>query len=362
MTPLAYYQNQCEKGLITEDLQQINALQQLDKIYDRLLQEHAKRSHPFALLRKPQTVKGLYLWGGVGIGKTLMMDCFYHSIPFAEKMRIHFHQFMRLVHTKLKKYQGKKDPLKVIAKKFAKKYMLLCFDELFVIDITDAMILGRLFKLLFSYGVCMVITSNSEPDQLYKNGLQRDQFLPAIDLIKRYTTVIAITTLQDYRLRHLKQAGVYYTPNNASAQNKMENSFHLLTKEFPVSCDPIKVNDREIQIKKTGNQTIWFDFEKICNIPRSQQDYLFLAQHYHTVLISDIPLFNPDEQDKLYLFILLVDVFYDAHIRLILSAAAQVDKLYTKGNLLFDYARTRSRLLEMQSEAYFMTSPRLQLE
>ncbi|MBI5448573.1 MAG: cell division protein ZapE [Gammaproteobacteria bacterium] len=351
MTPITYYQQLCAEGRILDDPDQRSAIEQLNILYLSLLKENKKRAHPFSLLRKPRLIKGLYLWGSVGIGKTLLMDCFFRCLPFEEKNRMHFHEFMRLIHKKLKHYQGKKDPLRFIARKISKKNNVLCLDELIVTDITDAMILGKLFKYLFSFGVCLVITSNTAPCHLYQNGLQREQFLPAIDLIESKTKVIYIPTLHDYRLRHLKKADVFYTPNNEQAHKKMENIFTLLTKEEAIETGNIQLNGRTVKIREKTKNIIWFDFNDICSIPRSQEDYLILSTQYDTVFISDVPKFNDEDSNSIYLFILMVDIFYDAHVKLILSAEENVDHLY-KGNLKLEYARTRSRLIEMQSESY----------
>ena len=225
MTPFDYYRDQCKKGFITEDHNQLQALHHLQRIYIGLLSEHKKRCGFFSSLRKPQLVKGAYLWGGVGIGKTFLLDCLYRSLPFHNKLRMHFHPFMQLVHRELKSHQGKKDPLKYIAKDLAKKYMLLCFDEFVVSDIADAMLLGRLFRLMFAYGVCLVTTSNAMPDDLYKRGLQRKSFLPTIALLKQNTDVIHLPTSIDYRARYWRNTGFFYTPNDDASRSSMENHF-----------------------------------------------------------------------------------------------------------------------------------------
>ncbi len=354
MTPLDYYDEQCAKGVIFNDPQQLNAMQHLQRVFTQIMAEHAEREGIFSLFHKKHLVKGLYIHGGVGIGKTFMMDCFYHCIPFPQKMRMHFHQFMQLVHQELKNHQGETDPLQIIAKDFAKKYMLLCFDEFFVSDITDAMLLGRLFKALFSQSVCLVTTSNVAPDDLYKNGLQREQFLPAIAMLKQNTEVLHIPTTVDYRLRHLKEAGVFYSPLNEEASKKMEASFDTLAGDEPVSTEPIEILGRKINVKKRTGKIVWFEFADICTVPRSQNDYLAIAEEFTTVLISDIPIIPPNAKDTICLFICMVDVFYDARVRLVISAAEAVDELYSRGYMILEYTRTHSRLLEMQSTDYFL--------
>lgn len=353
MTPIEYYEKQRQEGIIIDDEQQRIALNELQLIYANLLKEHKARSHFLSALRKPKLVPGLYLWGGVGIGKTFLMDCFFHSLPFKEKMRMHFHQFMQMIHQQLKIHQGKKNPLKLIANDFAKKTSVLCFDEFFVTDITDAMILARLLEALFAAGVCLVTTSNAKPDDLYKNGLQRKLFLPAIELLKTQTKVLHIPTTTDYRLRHLKHAGVFYHPNDYFAQENMEKSFALLAAGQAVEMRPLEIHGRFIPIVKEAGHVVWFDFNVICAIPRSQQDYLSIAQKYRTILISNIPAIPAAARDKITLFIRLIDVLYDQRTRLVASADCSIEQIYVAGNLLTEFARTRSRLLEMQSEAYF---------
>lgn len=354
MTPIEYYQKQCQTGEISEDPQQLIVLEKLEEIYTNLIREHRKRTTFFGGLRKPALIKGLYVWGGVGIGKTFMMDCFYQAVPFPQKMRMHFHQFMQMIQHELKKHQGKKNPLHIIARKIADKSMLLCFDEFFVNDIADAMILAKLLDALFKHGVCLVTTSNTEPDKLYLKGLQRPLFLPAIELLKKHTTVMHVPTTIDYRLRHLKEAGIFHTPNDAAAKKSMENSFHVLTMGQTVSDKPIEILGRSIDVVKRTDDVIWFEFISLCSIPRSQHDYLEIAQQFHTVFLSNIPVIAPDAKNTISLFIRLIDVFYDANVRLVFSAEKPTNELYDHGYLAQDYVRTNSRLLEMQSEEYFI--------
>jgi len=355
MTPLDYYHQQVESGVIFRDPEQLVVIQSLQRVHRDLLVEHAKRSGLFAFLHKPQQIKGIYLWGGVGIGKTFMMDCFYHSLPFTNKLRLHFHQFMRRVHNRLTEHQGEKDPLQAIATELSQEAMVLCFDELLVSDITDAMLLGRLFKALFSKGMCLIATSNTAPDDLYKHGLQRSQFLPAIQLLKTQTEIIHLAASRDYRLRHLKEAGVFYTPLNNESQQNMEKSFDVLTQGKEIIYSPIYLNGRSIRIIKQAEDTVWFDFDDICRVPRSQRDYLSIAESYHTVFISDVPAILENEKDTICLFISLVDVLYDARVRLVISAAESVQELYNRCQFIMEFSRTQSRLLEMQSQNYFVS-------
>jgi cell division protein ZapE len=353
MTPLAYYQEQCQKGVIVADKAQLLVMQQIDALYHALILEHKKRKGRLAFLRKPKLVRGLYLWGGVGIGKTFLMDCLYHCLPFSKKTRMHFHQFMQWVHQELKNHQGDNDPLLRIADKVAKKTDLLCFDELVVAEITDAMLLGRLLNALFARGVCIVATSNIEPDELYKKGLQRQLFLPTIASIKQHTHVIHVPITLDYRLRHLKTAGVFFSANDEEAEEDMEKCFALLTAGSTVSKAPLHIHDRSINIIKQAGDVVWFDFDSLCHVPRSQHDYLAIAKIYRTVFISHVPVIPASAKNHITLFIHLIDVLYDARVRLVMSAKADIEKIYTEGHLAFEYQRTRSRLLEMQSEGYF---------
>jgi cell division protein ZapE len=353
MTPLRIYLEKTESGAMVLDLAQLAVMQELNTVHHQLIREHRRRRTMTAILRKSKTVPGLYLCGGVGIGKTFMMDCFYQAIPFSQKLRMHFHGFMRMVHQKLKEQQGKKNPVKQIAKELAKKYMIICFDEFIVNDITDAMLLARLLDGLFASGVTLVATSNVLPVDLYKRGLQRDQFVPAILLIEHHTKIISMKTVADYRSRHLNHAGIFYVPNDDAAQEEMEKNFTMLSTHNEIHENVITICDREVRMRKSSGDIIWFNFADICRPPRSQQDYLALAETYKTVFISDIPVMAAHENDKIALFIRLIDVFYDAHVRLVISAEDTIEKLYVDGRMLFEYGRACSRLREMQSSHYF---------
>jgi cell division protein ZapE len=355
MTPIDYYRAQAAKGLITSDPKQLVVLEIFAELQQNLIEENDKRAGRLRLLHKTRLVQGIYLWGGVGIGKTFLMDCFFHSLPFENKIRMHFHKFMRLVHEKLKQHQGEQDPLVAIAKEFAKSAIVLCFDEFFITDITDAMLLGRLIKALFDNGLTLVATSNIAPDVLYKNGLQRSRFLPAIQLLKTETTVLHLPIEIDYRLRHLQKAGVFYTPLDESARQNMEKNFSVLTQGKKVLATPLTICGRSVNVIKRAedNSVVWFDFKEICTVPRSQQDYLAIAEKFKTVMISDIPNIAVNEKDTISLFINMVDVFYDARTRLVISAAEPIEQIYSRGYMAKEYTRTNSRLEEMQSVDYF---------
>ncbi len=353
MKPLQALQKKIDQGEITEDPRQVEIMQQLQHVYDQLI----KHQNPSLLckigLKKPQPIKGIYLWGHVGTGKSFLIDLFFACLPFENKLRIHFHAFMQRIHQELKTLQGHKDPLQVLAKKIAGETSILCFDEFFVTDIADAMLLAGLLEALFANGVCLVTNSNCAPDELYKNGMLRERFIPAIEVIKQNTTVINIQTQHDYRLRHLLEAGVYYTPLGAKAQDEMQQSFKHFSKDKTPSDEPIIILDRPIDVIQRSNDAIWFDFPAICGKPRSQNDYLELAKIFSTVLVSNVPVIGERQEDLITTFIKLVDVFYDERKRLVISAAADCESLYPTGPMAFEYKRTASRLIEMQSKDYF---------
>lgn len=356
MTPLQYYHQQLDSGLIEKDPQQLEAMQELQRIYTELLKQESGRKQFFSQLvrsvKPTKTIKGLYLWGSVGVGKTFMMDIFFHCLPI-NKIRLHFHQFMQRTHEELTQLQGQKNPLDIIAKKLAKETRIICFDEFFVSNIADAMLLGGLLKSFFNNGICLIASSNVQPDDLYKNGIQRENFLPAIDLIKKYTTVFHMVSHHDYRLEHVTQAGVYFTPLNNESEQHMEKSFQHFSNHTPGTEGMIEIYGRSVKIRKQAGDTIWFDFTDICGIPRSQKDFLYVAQHYRTVLISNIPVIDKNENNLITSFINLIDVLYDARIKLVISAQTHVEALYPEGRMRFAFARAQSRLIEMQSADYF---------
>lgn len=356
MTPLLYYQQQIDSNLIEKDPQQREVILELQSIYDQLIKQDRATQSWWGRLLHPitpaQPINGLYLWGSVGVGKTFLMDLFFSCLPI-KKMRRHFHQFMRDIHTQMKQWQGTKNPLDRIAKNIAADTRVLCFDEFMVDDIADAMILANLFKALFAQRICLIASSNVRPDDLYKNGLQRELFLPAIDMIKQNTHVFHMVSHHDYRLTHHNPAGVYFFPLGQQAEINMEKCFAHFSHQLPVSSADIELLGRPVHIHKQAGNTIWFDFLALCDIPRSQNDYLELAKKYKTVLISNIPVIRANQPNLITSFINLIDIFYDARLRVIISAAADVEELYPEGQLRFAFARTQSRLIEMQSVDYF---------
>lgn len=335
----------------------------LQALYEKLLEQHALASDYsffqrlkayFRSTRPVVPVKGLYFWGGVGRGKTYLMDNFFESLPFEEKMRAHFHRFMRRVHRELRLLDGVKNPLETVADNIAAEARVICFDEFFVADIADAMLLGGLLELLFARGVTLVATSNIAPDRLYENGLQRQRFLPAIALLNEHTRVIHVDGGVDYRLRTLEQAQLYHTPLDSSAEQAIEEAFNSLVPasgEVRVSVD-ISIEGRKIPCRSVAEDVVWFDFDVICNIPRSQNDYIELAREFHAVLVANVCQMGRNNEDQARRFINLVDEFYDRNVKLVLSAEVPLPSLYSEGRLGFEFQRTRSRLLEMQSHEY----------
>lgn len=361
MTPLERYRADLLKPGFSHDAAQEMAVQHLQQLFDQLVAaESAVVSASFfsSLLgglrkeKKIEPIRGLYFWGGVGRGKTYLMDTFYDTLPFERKMRAHFHRFMQRVHRELKLLAGQKNPLQIIARKLAEEARVICFDEFFVSDIADAMILGGLFEALFGHGVSLVATSNIEPDGLYRDGLQRARFLPAIALLKRHTLVLNVDGGTDYRLRALEKAELYHFPLDTEADISLRRSFDALAPAPGLADQVLEVEGRPIAVRCLADDVAWFDFEALCDGPRSQNDYIELARQYHAVLISDVPQFDINRDDQARRFINLVDEFYDRNVKLVLAAAVPLDELYCGPRLRFEFERTKSRLLEMQSHEY----------
>jgi cell division protein ZapE len=364
MTPLEKYQQDLQRPDFSYDAAQEQAVKHLDRLYHDLVDRYENRPRSFLALLSPALAKaqktpcqGLYFWGGVGRGKTYLVDTFYECLPFRRKLRIHFHRFMQRVHHDLKALQGEKNPLDIVAKKLADETRVLCFDEFFVTDITDAMILGGLMEKLFGHGVTLVATSNIVPDQLYKDGLQRARFLPAIALINKYTQIVNVDSGIDYRLRALEQAEIYHSPLDEAAESSLAKSFEALAPEVGAAAAgeanvDIDINDRPIRARRVADDVLWCDFKALCDGPRSQNDYIELARIYHAVLISNVPVMSAAQDDMARRFINLVDEFYDRNVKLIMSGAAPITQLYGGGRLEFEFQRTCSRLLEMQSHEY----------
>ncbi len=350
-SPLVHYQQLLDGGGFENDPRQLEAAQALDQLWKAL----RKQEHPGFLNRlrgkKPQYVRGLYLWGGVGRGKTWLMDLFYDQLPAGQKQRIHFHRFMQKVHKELTAIGNVQDPLPRIASNWAKECKVLCLDEFFVSDIADAMLLGGLLENLFSSGVTLVTTSNIEPDGLYRDGLQRARFLPAIELMKRHTRVLELGGETDFRLRILEQSEIFHHPLDAAADRQMTDSFDRISAECELAHD-LEINGRNFHALRRGDGVIWFDFRELCDKPRGSADFIEIARSFNTVMLSNTPQLSEEDASKARRFITLVDEFYDRNVKLLISAATAIDTLYTGRKLAFEYQRTTSRLTEMQSHEY----------
>ncbi len=362
-TPKERYQRDLQRDDFNYDAAQEVAVDHLQALYDALvLAREAECSRgSWSLLKarlfgepRKVPVRGLYFWGGVGRGKTYLMDNFYESLPFKRKMRAHFHRFMRRVQQELRSLDGQKDPLKIVADRLAAEARVICFDEFFVSDIADAMILAGLMQELFDRGVSLVATSNIVPDGLYKDGLQRARFLPAIKLLNEHTLVVNVDGGTDYRLRALEQAELYHYPLDGAADASLLASFESLVpdKEEIRADTLIDIEGREIRARYEAEDVVWFDFMALCDGPRSQNDYIELAREYHAVLLANVPQMGRDNDDQARRFISLVDEFYDRNVKLIISAAVPLEHIYREGRLNFEFDRTSSRLLEMQSHDY----------
>ncbi len=333
----------------TSDPAQLLAIDALERCATEWAAYKGKRSNAFKkLINRPPIPRGVYMYGGVGRGKSFLMDCFFNAVPLKRKVRLHFHEFMREVHRELMDLQGTPNPLDALGKRIAKRFRLICFDEFHVADITDAMILHRMLVSLFDNGVGFVTTSNFHPDKLYPNGLHRDRILPAIELLKLHLEVINVDNGTDYRRRTLEQATLYHSPLGLEADAEMTETFNRLAAsqdENPV----LHIESRQIQARRKAGGVVWFDFKTLCGGPRSQNDYLEIATQFHTVLVSDVPYMPVRMASEARRFTWLVDVLYDRRVKLILSAAVPPEALYTEGPLVHEFARTVSRLNEMQS-------------
>ncbi|MCL1038601.1 AFG1 family ATPase [Shewanella submarina] len=359
LTPWEHYQADLKRDDFSHDPAQENAVRALQRLYDDLTrpsetQSVLTRFKQVLGFAKPEPVVGLYLWGGVGRGKTYLMDTFYDALPFDNKLRAHFHRFMHRVHGELELLKGTQDPLPKIATKMAAQYKVICFDEFFVSDITDAMLLGTLFEALFAEGVVLVATSNIIPDELYRNGLQRARFLPAIALINKHCEVINVDSGVDYRLRTLEQAEIYHFPLDEQADCNLLKYFDQLAPESEVSTEPLEIEGRHFPIRQQAQGVLLADFRALCDGPRSQRDYMELARLYHTVLLSGVEQMGAAQtgDDIARRFLALVDEFYERNVKLIISSEVSLEALYTNGQLEFEFRRCRSRLTEMQSHDY----------
>ena len=296
--------------------------------------------------------RGVYLWGSVGRGKTLLMDLFFESLPLRERRRSHFHRFMHDLHAELGRLRHRANPLEVVAHRIARRTRVLCFDEFFVTDIADAMLLGTLFEGLFRRGVALVATSNVAPGDLYRDGLQRQRFLAAIALIEQQVDVLHVDSGVDYRLRQLERASIFQLSGSPQADARLEEAFAGVAGAEGSADGTLMISDRPIPYRRLDEGVVWFDFQAICGGPRSQDDYIEIAHEFHTVLVSGVPQFDARREDEARRFIALVDEFYDRAVNVILSAAVPINELYRGKRLSFEFQRTTSRLIEMQSRDY----------
>ena len=339
-----------ERGLVL-DTAQCAAITELQRLHDDLLQPSPLRQ----LLRhflKPQPVRGLYLWGGVGRGKSFVMDAFFTCVPLKQKRRLHFHHFMHEIQGRLSAMKGQADPLARLALAFSRKVRLLCLDEFHIDDITDAMLMRGLLQGLIDHGVALVITSNAEPDDLYRNGLQRSQFVPCIDLIKAQLAVLHLDGGEDYRRNALELAGVYHSPLDAAAEQALAAIYRAQTGAVGQPGVSLEVDGRIIVARHQNNGVVWFEFAELCGGPRSKSDYIELASRFHTVLLSGVPRFGENTVAEARRFLWLVDELYDRRVRLIVSAAVPLAQLAPPRLFDGEFERALSRLTEMQSHAY----------
>lgn len=341
------------------DPAQLRAIDALERCAQEWSVFKEKRSNALKkLINRPDIPRGVYMYGGVGRGKSFLMDCFYNAVPLKRKTRLHFHEFMREVHRELADMQGTVNPLDVLAARMAKRYRLICFDEFHVADITDAMILHRLLAALFENGVGFVTTSNFRPDDLYPNGLHRDRILPAIALLNQKLEVINVDNGTDYRRRTLETVPLYHTPLGAAADAAMTSTFDSLAEVHDE--DPVMhIESRQIQARRKAGGVVWFDFKTLCGGPRSQNDYLEIASRFHTVFLSDVPYMPVRLASEARRFTWLIDVLYDRRVKLVMSAAVEPQDLYTEGPMAHEFPRTVSRLNEMQGKEYLMLERRI---
>ncbi|MGV3571061.1 MAG: cell division protein ZapE [Ramlibacter sp.] len=352
MSVRAVYDAELKARGYRSDPAQLRAIDALERCASEWGAYKEQRSNVFKkLINRPAIPRGVYMYGGVGRGKSFLMDCFFQAVPIVRKTRLHFHEFMREVHRELADMQGTVNPLDELGERMARRYRLICFDEFHVADITDAMILHRLLDALFDNGVGFVTTSNFRPDDLYPNGLHRDRILPAIALLNDKLEVINVDNGTDYRRRTMEQVRLYHHPLGPQADAEMDEAFTRLAESHDE--DPVlHIEHREIRARRKAGGVVWFDFRTLCGGPRSQNDYLEIATQFHTVLLSDVPRMSARLASEARRFTWLVDVLYDRRVKLILSAEVEPEALYTEGPLAHEFPRTVSRLNEMQSTEF----------
>ncbi len=360
-TPLKSYQAALDNNEIESDAAQKIAVEELNRVFKELLKRNENRGSNDNLLSKFKTifskqssnsVRGLYFWGGVGRGKTYLVDLFFDCLPFEQKMRMHFHRFMHMVHDKLKSLKDVTNPLEIIAEEIARDTEVICFDEFHVADITDAMLLAGLLQGLFDRGVTLITTSNQIPDDLYSGGLQRERFLPAIDLLKKFTKVVNVDSGTDYRLQFLDKAEIYHYPLDENAYAMLETNFEHIAPDVGTQNKIIEIEGRPIQTIRIADSVVWFEFEALCDGPRGAADYIEMARLFQTVLLANLPILDDLVVDQVKRFMTAVDEFYDRNVKLIITAESKAEGIYTGKRLAEPFKRTISRLNEMSSHDY----------
>ena len=353
MTPSQAYAAGVARGDWQQDPAQQHALRELDRIHATLLGAPERAGLLSKLFGSaPEAVRGLYLWGGVGRGKTFLIDLFFDGLPIAAKRRTHFHRFMREVHAQLRAHAGERDPIAAIAKQWRATLRVLVLDEFFVADIGDAMLLARLLERLFSEGVVLVTSSNIAPSGLYQDGLQRARFLPAIALVEQHCAVVHLDSPHDYRLRALTKSPVYRTPLDAQSDAWLATRWDELSRGSPHEAGPLVVDGRAVPVRDLAEGEAWFDFAALCEGPRGTADYIEIAREFHTVLLGGIPRMDGQRDDAARRFVHLIDELYDRHVNLVCTADATPPALYEGTRLAAAFERTSSRLIEMQSAEY----------
>ncbi|MFT4560782.1 MAG: cell division protein ZapE [Gammaproteobacteria bacterium] len=358
LSPRERYDRDIETAALMPDSAQAQAIDHMERLYRDLANVDSKK--PSGLFNKvlrinktnPEPIRGIYLWGRVGRGKTYIVDTFFDCLATKRKLRIHFHSFMRKIHKELKLLNRESDPLAIVGKQWASEIDVLCLDEFHVGDITDAMLLGNLLRALFGNGVSLITTSNEAPQNLYRDGLQRQQFLPAIALLEKHLEVFELAGELDYRLRALEQAGIYYTPHSNDVEAYLRQRFIDIAPSPGEPGGAVDVDGRPIQTIRHAEGVVWFDFQILCAGARSTGDYIEIALCHHTIVLSDVPIMDKDTSDAARRFINLIDELYDRNVKLIISAAAEAEKLYAGTRLAMPFKRTVSRLREMQSHEY----------
>lgn len=360
-SPSERYANAISSGQFMADDAQAEAVHELNRVWEELISRYKASKKAFRRFRRQTSPQGVYMWGGVGRGKTWLMDQFYESIPFRRKTRMHFHHFMQYVHKELNRNSGQQNPLDIVAEQIYKEAVVICFDEFFVSNVTDAMILSDLFQKLFTRGITLVATSNIAPDGLYKNGIHRDRFIPTIEMVKKHCRVLNVDAGVDYRLRVLKQAQLFKSPLTHEHNLWMAQRFAALTQSQTVSDEPIIINQRIVETLGHTEDVLWCEFKELCMKPRSPSDFIQISNIYNTVLVSNVPNLDDVLSEGTRRFIYLVDEFYDRGVKLLLTSEASIIDIYSGEKLAFEIERTRSRLLEMQSDEY-LQSAHLQIE